>query len=153
GKCLTRDPRQRLRDISGVRLLLEEGDPPAPVIQAASTHWPLIAMAAVATIAALVATFAWYRSSRSVEHPLARLSIDLGPEAFADSRTLFILSPDNKRIVYTARSPEGSVMLAARELDQTKSNLLRGTEGASDPFFSPDGEWVGFFAEGKMKKI
>ncbi len=44
-------------------------------------------------------------------------------------------------------------MLATRLLSETKPALLSGTENGRDPFFSPDGKWIGFFADGKMKKI
>src|SRR5437667_12907175 len=42
--------------------------------------------------------------------------------------------------------------LFTRRLDQLKTTPLPGTEGADAPFFSPDGQWVGFFAKGKLKK-
>jgi len=44
-------------------------------------------------------------------------------------------------------------MLATRLLSENKPTLLSGTENGRDPFFSPDGQWIGFFADGKMKKI
>jgi serine/threonine-protein kinase len=44
-------------------------------------------------------------------------------------------------------------VLATRLLDQSKADILFGTENALDPFFSPDSKWIGFFAEQKMKKI
>ncbi len=52
-----------------------------------------------------------------------------------------------------ARGPGGKQQLATRLLDQAQATLLPGTENAADPFFSPDGQWIGFFADGKMKKI
>ena len=81
---------------------------------------------------------------------MVRLSVDLGPDALAD---VFALSPDGKRIAFTARSTSGAQVLATRLLDQPKVELLRGTDGATEPFFSPDSQWVGFFAEGKLKKV
>ena len=51
------------------------------------------------------------------------------------------------------KSPDGKQMLATRLLSETKPALLSGTENGRDPFFSPDGKWIGFFADGKMKKI
>ena len=126
----------------------------APVIQAVPVkRTPWIAAAAVAAAVAVVAlAMAWW-ATRPVERPLMRFNVDLGPEAFADQRTVFALSPTGTRIVFTARSPEGKRLLATRELNQAKVDLLRGTEGATDPFFSPDGQWIGFFADGKLKKI
>src|SRR6185503_20109087 len=65
----------------------------------------------------------------------------------------FALSPDGRRIVHTVRPAAGPQLLAIREFSQTKTNLLRGTEGAVDPFFSPDGESIAFFAGPQLRKI
>ncbi len=62
------------------------------------------------------------------------------------------ISPDGQRLVYTAQS-HGTAQLYGCTLDRLDSAPIPGTEGASDPFFSPDGQWVGFYAGGKLKKI
>jgi Tol biopolymer transport system component len=143
--CLTRDPRQRLRDISGARLLLDE----APATSKRSTlPWIVAALAVVAAIGVAV-----WRAPRATTPSLMRLSVDLGREAQADQLSVFALSPDGRRIVYTAHTPDGRRVLATRLFAQGNVELLRGTEGAVDPFFSPDGQWVGFFADTKLKKI
>ena len=59
------------------------------------------------------------------------------------------LSPDGTRFVY-ASGDLGAAQLYLRELDQFDVTVLPGTEGAQQPFFSPDGEWVGFFADGLL---
>jgi Tol biopolymer transport system component len=56
-------------------------------------------------------------------------------------------------LVFPAKAADGSEQLAMRRLDQSIVTILRGTEGAVDPFFSPDGQWIGFFAGQKLKKI
>jgi serine/threonine-protein kinase len=58
------------------------------------------------------------------------------------------LSPDGRAIVY-----QGGRQLYLRRLDELDSAPLRGTEGGVAPFFSPDGEWVGFFTETKLQKV
>jgi Tol biopolymer transport system component len=63
------------------------------------------------------------------------------------------ISPDGGRLAFAARGPGGKQQLATRLLDQAQAILLPGTENAADPFFSPDGQWIGFFADDKMKKI
>jgi len=62
------------------------------------------------------------------------------------------LSPDGQSLAYCARGSSG-INLYFRRLDQRDSTKLPGTEGAYDPFFSPDGEWIGFFAGPKLRKI
>ena len=54
------------------------------------------------------------------------------------------LSPDGTRVIFPVRDVEGRVVLAARALDQSAAQLLAGTDGARNPFWSADGRWIGF---------
>src|SRR5205085_8672231 len=78
---------------------------------------------------------------------------DLGPDAVRGRDTTFAISPGGNRMVFLSRSSDGKQALAVRLLGETKATLLAGTENATDPFFSPDGQWVGYFAAGKLKKV
>jgi len=88
---------------------------------------------------------------------LVRLDVDLGPEVYLrypdSDRSNLTLSPDGTRLVFVSGQTYGR--LYARRLDQPKANELRGTEGATNPFFSPDGHWVGFstFYANKLNKV
>jgi len=113
--------------------------------------WPAVS-AMMAIIAAIGWWFAW-RAMRTVDHPLIRLSVDLGPDAVVDSETGVAISPDGMRIVFPARGPGGKQQLVTRLLSQAPVTLLPETQNGREPFFSPDGQWIGFFAEGKLKKI
>src|SRR5262245_24718506 len=55
-------------------------------------------------------------------------------------------------MVFLSQAPDGTRGLFLRPLEQPKGTQMPGTEGAYGPFFSPDGQWVGFFAQGKLKK-
>jgi serine/threonine-protein kinase len=79
--------------------------------------------------------------------------VDLGPDAMTGLNLTAAISPDGRRLVFPARAPNGKQQLATRLLDQTQATLLPGTEDGRDAFFSPDSQWVGFFADGKLKKI
>jgi DNA-binding winged helix-turn-helix (wHTH) protein len=87
--------------------------------------------------------------SQRTLHPLVRLDMDLGSEVSAgsDRAPSAILSPDGTRLVYVSHSK-----LLTRQLDQESTIELPGTERAHAPFFSPDGQWVGFGVDGKLKK-
>src|ERR1700728_4546366 len=106
---------------------------------------------------AFVALLLVWRATRPVSQPLMKLSLDL-PD-FAITSTMLtpgpglILSPDGTRIVYTGRGTDGAVRLYTRTLDQEQSMQLEGTEGAYSPFFSPDGQAVGLFAQQKLKTL
>jgi Tol biopolymer transport system component/DNA-binding winged helix-turn-helix (wHTH) protein len=64
-----------------------------------------------------------------------------------------VLSPDGRRLAFSARDGKGDVRLYVRSLDDEEAHVLPGTDRAQYPFWSPDGRWVGFFADGKLKKI
>jgi DNA-binding SARP family transcriptional activator/Tol biopolymer transport system component len=83
---------------------------------------------------------------------------DSAPLAFVGAAPLGIghaslaLSPDGSRLVYVAQRGTAT-QLYLRHLDQLDAMPLRGTEGAYRPFFSPDGQWIGFFAGREVKKV
>jgi serine/threonine-protein kinase len=155
-RALAKDRKLRLQAIGEARLVL--ANPPAATEPAddnarfiSSKPW-VMAAAVFAALAVGASLLAW-RATRPVDHPLMRLSVDLGPEAVAGGNTTVILSLDGTRIVFPIRGLAGTRMLATRTLDQPKATPMPGTEGGSDPFFSPDGQWIGFFASGKLKKV
>ena len=69
-----------------------------------------------------------------------------------ESGPAIALSPDGTLLVYVARQ-DGAQQLYLRAMDNLQSNPIPGTEGAMEPFFSPDGQWLGFFAGGMLKKV
>ena len=154
-RCLRKDPRKRWRDIGDVRMALEEG---LPTAEAPPPRQSWIPWAMTGTLAAtlLIAGVALWRATRPVQHPLMRLSVDLGSSFTLQTNpgAIVILSPDGSRLVFGATGPDGKARLSTRLLSQPEATLIPGTEGARpDAFFSPDGEWIGFFADGKLKKV
>ena len=147
--------KNRLRDIGEARVAIDHARKESEVVSATRPEprrrilpWPI---AAVMTLIAMVASWIAWRATRPAElKPLVRLDVDLGAEvSLSDPRGInAILSPDGTRLVYVSQS-----RLFMRRLDQPKATELAGTEGAHDPFFSPDGQWVGFFSRDKLKKI
>jgi serine/threonine-protein kinase len=147
--CLVKDPRQRLRDISGARLLLDET--PEPVMAGRKTPW-MIATAMLAIVAA-IAFWAPWRATRPFDRPLMWLSVDLGPNAVLGQDTTAAISPDGTRLVFSVRGPSGKQQLATRLLDRPQPTLLPGAENGIDPVISPNGRDVAFFAGGSWKKV
>ncbi|MGO9260356.1 MAG: protein kinase domain-containing protein, partial [Bryobacteraceae bacterium] len=150
-RCLKRDPRQRWHCIGDAGAGLDgEGAPVAAMAPRRATPWMV---AAVLAIAAAAGWWIAWRATRPVDRPLTRLSVDLGPETIAGFDITAAISPDGRRLVFPARGPDGKAQLATRLLDEAHASLLAGTDGGFDPFFSPDGQSAGFFADGQLKKI
>jgi serine/threonine-protein kinase len=169
--CLQKRVHLRLRDLGDARLAIDDalaepgaGTTVGPRSTGARTagralHWAAYALAAVvgAGLTLLV-------TPRRAETPPAspkRLVLQLpsGDQlAFGESAPLgegrpsLAISPDGARIVYVGRHA-GTVQLYLRRLDQFDSNALAGTEGAFNPFFSPDGQWIAFFTPTHLKKV
>jgi serine/threonine-protein kinase len=134
------------------RHLAYPADEQPPARPAATLPWAIASV--VLVIVAAVAMWLAWRAARPVEpHPLVRLSVDLGPDAMTGRNLTAAISPDGRRLVFPVRVPNGKQQLATRLLDQAQATLLPGTENGQNPFFSPDSQWVGFFAGGKLKKI
>jgi Tol biopolymer transport system component/predicted Ser/Thr protein kinase len=152
-RCLEKDPWRRLRDIGEARVTLEGPAeeislPAAPPVRAGRTR-PLQVAAVV--LALTIALAMIWRATRPLNRPLMRFSADPSPDLAPGAHITAVISPDGTRIVYPVRSA-GAPQLATRLLNQSQATILSGTDGAVDPFFAPDGQWIGFFAGGKMKK-
>src|SRR6202166_3472737 len=87
--------------------------------------------------------------------PVTRTAITLPPGqqlAGLENGPAVGLSPDGTQLVYVARQG-GTQQLYLRAMDSLETKPIPRTEGAAIPFFSPDGQWVGFFAGQKLKKV
>jgi hypothetical protein len=165
-KCLAKEPSQRYQSAAEIRAVLEviRPDPAAAAIAAsvASETMPRpargrvarwVAVAALAGVVAVIATWTVMVMRQAPAHPLSRMTITLGPnESFVGDAVSVAISPEGRRVAYVARRGEQQ-RLYVRLLDRFEAMPLAGTEGASQPFFSPDGRWLGFFAGGKLRKV
>jgi serine/threonine-protein kinase len=161
-RCLRKDVARRIRDMGDVRLEIEEGavDPVRPVpasqLPTARSPWRWLPTAiAVASVAALSAV-ATTRIDRAPEPPrrVMQLAVPLEVDIVTDamrSRPL-ALSPDGTRLAYVG-SRDGISRIYVRALDSLESKALPGTEGAENPFFSPDGQWIGYASATKLMRV
>jgi Tol biopolymer transport system component len=163
-RCLQKDSQRRLRDVGDARIEIEETvagpTTPEPIGAAKGIRerWqgPVLWGAATLLVVATVASIATWNLKRSLSpQPVSRLTITLPPGqqlAGLDTGPAVALSPDGTRLAYVARQSR-SQELYLRAMDSLEARLIPGTEGVSSPFFSPDGQWLGFFADGKLKKV
>ena len=158
GACLERNPGNRLRDIADYRFLLEV--PAAATLQDRPRPVRWWAIAAAVLAASLVAFFAGRvlspQDSRGDAATPIRLSTLL-PAGVSVTRgpgytSSVAVSPEGRTVIIAASDKDGQ-RLYRRSLDRFELAVIDGTEGGSSPFFSWDGEWVGFFADGRLKRI
>ena len=148
-RCLEKDPRRRLRAIGDAQFMI--GDDRADA-NAAPTRRTWIPWAAAGVLAAALGLSLALPRPQPDTRPLVRFDLDLGGELPARALGALAFSPDGTRIVVPVLGP-GGVALSTRRVDQSDSTLLQGTEGADQPFFSTDGQWIAFFAGGKLRKV
>jgi Tol biopolymer transport system component/predicted Ser/Thr protein kinase len=159
-RCLERDRKRRLQAIAEARIAIDDSasapEPEVRPLPARARPWPW-AFAALGVALAATAAIGWWRASRSEPlRPLMRLGVEVGADVKLEDPNggaFLALSPDGTLLVATVRGTDGVTRLATRRLDQNQTTTLAGTEGASSPFFSPDGQWIAFYADRKIKKI
>jgi len=157
-RCLDKDPKTRLRDIGEARVVLERGWAEEPNRRGRlELGW---IVAGVLAAALVVVSAAYFRKKPPAPALPVRLSI-LAPENTVLGSTAgpgpagptLAISPDGRRLVISAISPDKKSRLWIRPLDSLDARPLAGTEGANNPFWSPDSRQIGFWAAGKLMKI
>ena len=153
-RCLEKDRKERLRHIGDARIEIRDAqsgpDIDSQLRPNVSRSRERLAWASAALLVATVAGLAvvWPRQPAPAALE-ARLEISTPSTSDPSS---FAISPDAKTIVFVATS-QGRLQLWLRRLDSASARPLAGTDGASGPFWSPDSQSVGFFADGKLKRI
>jgi Tol biopolymer transport system component len=177
-QCLEKDRNKRIGDIAVARFLLSDHAAleasPAPARHASSAlatfPWQrailwVVGAVVIGMVALMVIPFvivAWLAMMRPPEaEPITRLQMNVAPadqlvgstsSFFRPARTAIALSPDGRQVAFAGVRGQTS-QLFVRALDRAEATPLAGTEGASAPFFSPDGKSIGFWADNKLKKV
>jgi len=167
--CLRKEPGRRFQHMVDVKIELEElkeesdsqAATPGAVARQRSRPRRLawmgvgVAVLLAATLAGvLLQTRAKSQKDKASSESVRTFTIELGGVlAFGmDYPASVVLSPKGDQIAFVAESG-GKRQIFVRPMDEMNARPLVGTDGAQQPFFSPDGRWLGFFAEGKLKKI
>jgi len=171
-RCLQKDPNRRLRDIGDARLEIEAPVAyPSEAVTASrrfSVLW-LGAGAVAMLLAGILVERLLIRHPQSASSPsVISSTIKVEPGHWLDgmrrdvemqrpSRTAMAISSDGEFVVYSAieenPGPQAKPRLFLRRIDQLEAKPITGTEGGINPFLSPDNRWVGFLADGKLRKI
>jgi Tol biopolymer transport system component len=178
-RCLEKDPRQRLRDIGDARVELEQLSGARPSSGSRTAHMPLsgiaptpaavaeapaarragppgAAIAAVALAVGAVGGAAIWNVAglRPAEAPAMRFTVQAPPllDLVPDPNEQAI-SPDGRTMAIIMADSTGQTAIWLRPLGEFQASPLPDTRGAFLPFWSPDGRYVGFFADGKLKRV
>ena len=160
--CLAKDRRQRTADIGAALFVLAHqahlvppGAGPIAVPQAAASWRRAVRYAAVVAVAAALAAVAAWWLKPSAAPRVERFAVTLPPggEFGPGTRRLVAISPDGTRIVYAAND-----RLNLRTLDALDAVPIPGTDGtganmATQPFFSPDGQWIAYWQNGQLRRV
>jgi Tol biopolymer transport system component/predicted Ser/Thr protein kinase len=158
GRCLDRTLKNRLRDIGDARIVLQEclANPSAAPASVGpiAVRRGVLPWAAALAIAIVAGGIGWWRATRAPE-PLARvrMNVEIAPDLAISRSNGIAISEDGTRLALLLQGADGKRRLYTRLLDRKELNPLPGTENAMAPFFSPDGRWIGFAADGRLKKI
>jgi len=162
-RCLRKDPRMRLHDIADARIELDDGNKPLASTKSAPDAarpgsfrrrdrlgWIVAGVLALA----LGGTMLLYRRGVPQAAPALVEFPILPPEGskFTKPQVEFAVSPDGRHVAFIANSRAGS-SLWVRSLAAVDPRPLRGTEGARNPFWSPDSQSIGFFAGNQLKTV
>ena len=155
-RCLARASKKRLPDIRVASLEIEDAEHRVDELDAAENGGPDAARARWLPVwtaigsALLVSALFW--SSRDITPssamPVNRVHLDLPGLATSSREITFALSPDGRTVVF-----EANEALYVRRVQNLESLPIPGTQNGQNPFFSPDGEWVGFFTSTQLKKV
>ncbi len=162
-RCLERNPQRRLRDIGEARVVVDDlfvgavddlssvdPVPGSPRLGRDRTTWA-VAGGLVGVVVASVLLLDLGEDPGANPQPTQRFLVTAPRVAAVAMHTA--ISPDGQRIVYSGLGEAGTRFLFEHRLDRFETEPIRGTEDARDPFFSPDGRWVGFRANGDLKKM
>ena len=162
-RCLEKDRAQRWPDIASARFEIADaiahGDEVAiPPVVARRTSWLPWSVAAVGVSAAVSAIVLWAPWRAAPVAAPTRMTVELGTDASLVpdiGSSGVVISPDGSSLAFVARSGE-SRQLYVRRMDQLQATALAtlpNEDPANSPVFSPDSEWIAFFAGGKLKKV
>ena len=157
---LERDMNKRFRDASDARVLVEAAASSSAIFQRDSISiWnslrralPIGALSLI-LVSAATGIMVWHVKPSTDTRSISRFSVSLPPgQGWWNQFPLLALSPDGTNLAYVAIQG-GKRQIYLRRMDSFDVTPILGTEQAIGPFFSPDGQWLGFYISGKLMKV
>ncbi len=155
-RCLQKDPRNRLRDIGDAALELRDAadESPSAASPSAAPAGRVWLVGAAGLVAGLAVAFGLWNfvAPRTTASSPSWSNLLPPPGSAYDFSRLIEISPDGRRVAFAAPAG-GEPVLWVRELGSEQARPLPGTEGARQPFWSPDSRHLGYFAARKLRRV
>src|SRR5579859_513505 len=159
--CLAKNPEERFQNAYDLKiqlLWLAGAGAERPAAGTPEKRTPIMLWAAwmVAALAVVSSVVFWIRRDTGSKPAVARFSITTPANTWLDAESgiPLAISPDGRRLAYAVRSADSAISrLYLRRIDEFEGTLVPGTEEATMPFFSPDGQWIGFATSSAIKKV
>ena len=152
-RCLQKDPHDRLQAVGDLRIELQEL---ARGPQRDRGHWhrPAVAVAALLAAAAGGWLLRPQLEPRTAGPAALHAVLNVMPDVrlWIGASTALAIAPDGSRVAFIG-DHDGRAQLYLRALDSPQASPVLDSDDARNPFFSPDGAWVGFFARGELRKV
>ncbi len=164
-RCLSKDPDERWQTASDLLFQLRCVASASPTVDTKPFRPRRLTIERAGWTAAILAsifiTLAWARSREARPGDPAPMAAAIrfnvvpaeGAALYSGAGVPFALSPDGRQIVYAADNASGTRQLWLRSFVSEDEHSLPGTEGANTPFWSPDSQWIGFFAANSLKRV
>ena len=162
-RCLQKNPEQRLRDAGDARLELEEAirEPTAAGaarVASRRRRWPRVlawsaAAAGAAALALLALLLARAERPRPILHGRFELQPPPGVALEWGEDAMLAISPDGRSVAFSGTRAAAGTQLFLRAVEELEARAIPGTEGAINPFFSPDARWLAFHSRGAIRKV
>jgi serine/threonine-protein kinase len=157
--CLAKEPDNRWQTASDLcrelKWIADEAAPVPAQVPLGRRNWLKMALWSGAAVAAcIIVGLAVWSLKPAAPKPVARFLMFLPPGQRVDiSRSAVAISPDGTRLVYSSGPSQLTTQLYVRAMDGLEARPIPGTQGGGNPFFSPDGQWIGFTTGGKLMKV
>jgi serine/threonine protein kinase len=155
-RCLQKDKRLRLRDAGDAQIEIQDAlaapkeSSATPSASPPTSMLPWTVAAALALITAASMVYAFLNRPTAPHKTSTRFTISLPPGQ--EITTYPAITSDGQTVAYVTQQGTDDAQLYLRDLNSFESRAVPGSSGARQPFFSPDGKWVAFFAQGQLQK-